>query len=119
MTGQFENEPLINEAIIAELWELDAGSGFMQELVTEFNLQNQRLMKEVARFAEECDYKSLRFSIHTMKGSSFNVGASRQAKIALEIENACKNGDSETIQQLVPLLKKIAGMTEEALRIRI
>jgi HPt (histidine-containing phosphotransfer) domain-containing protein len=117
MICQFENEPLINEAIITELRELDAGSGFMQELVAEFNMQNQRLMKEIVRLAEDCDYESLRFSIHTMKGSSFNVGANRQGIAALAIENACKDEDCETIQQLVPSLVRIAGQTEDSLRI--
>ena len=116
-TRQFENEPLLNEATVKELWELDAGSGFIQELVTEFNLQNQRLMKEIIRFAEDCDFEPLRFSIHTMKGSSLNVGARRQAAIALAVEDACKNEDCETIRQLVPLLARIAGQTEESLGI--
>lgn len=117
MTCQFENEPLINEAVITELCELDAGSGFIQELITEFNTQNQRLMKEIARLAEDCDYESLRFSVHTMKGSSLNIGANRQAIAALAIENACKDENCETVQQLVISLHKIAGQTEESLRI--
>ncbi len=117
MTGQFEDKPLLNKAIITELWELDAGSGFIQELVVEFNAQNQRLMDEIIRFAEDCDYESLRFSVHTMKGSSFNVGADRQAAVALTIEKACKDEDCETVRQLVPLLKETAGQTEESLRI--
>ena len=116
MTHQFDNEPLINRATITELWELDAGSGFMQELVAEFNMQNQRLMKEIVCLAEDCNYESLRFSIHTMKGSSFNVGADRQGTAALAIENACKDEDCKTIQHLVPLLKNIAEQTEESLR---
>ena len=116
MSHQFEEQPLLADATIADLWELDAGSGFMQELITEFNRQNQRLLEEITRSAIECDFETLRYSVHTMKGSSSNVGAARQAAIALTIENACKAADCETVQSLMPALAEIAEATEEALR---
>ena len=74
-------------------------------------------MDEIIRFAEDCDWESLQFSIHTMKGSSFNVGADRQAALAVTIENACKAKDSDSVQHLVRLLKETAGQTEESLRV--
>lgn len=116
MTQQFENEPLLNETTVAELWELDAGSGFMQELVLEFNLQNQRLMADIIQSADERNDEVLRHSVHTMKGSSANVGANRQAAIALAVENACKAEDYATIRNLMPALTVIAEETEKALR---
>lgn len=117
MTHLFEDEPLLNEETIEELWELDGGSGFMQDLVSEFNLQNQRLVSEIIRAAEDHDYETLRFSVHTLKGSSLNVGACRQAAAALAVENACKEKDTQAISQLAPFLVQIAGQTEESLRL--
>ena len=114
MSYQFEEKPLLDDATIVDLWELDAGSGFMQELIPEFNLQNRRLMQEIFRAAVECDFEALRFSVHTMKGSSSNVGAFRQAAIALTIENACKAADCETIKALMPALAEIAEATEDS-----
>ena len=118
MSHQFEEEPLLDATTIAELWALDADSGFMQELIREFNHQNRRLMEEISRSAFEsdnCDLEALRFSIHTMKGSSSNVGAFRQAAIALTIEDACKAADCQAIRGLMPALTEIAAATEDAL----
>lgn len=118
MSRQFEEEPLLDATTIDELWALDAGSGFMQELIREFNHQNRRLMEEISRSAfksHNCNLEALRFSIHTMKGSSSNVGAFRQAAIALTIEDACKAADCQAIRALMPALTEIAAATEDAL----
>lgn len=116
MHAQFDQEPLLDMAIIAELQELDQGSGFFEELTTEFSLQNERLFEEIRRDAQDLNYEQLRFSVHTLKGSSLNLGAMRQAKIAIELEAACKRKDGPEINRRLPLLFEVGEQTVQALR---
>ena len=113
---RFEQEVILDMANIEELQELDQGSGFFAELVGEFNAQNERLLANIRRDGPICNYESLHFSLHTLKGSSLNVGAMRQGLLALYLEDACKREDCATINEYVPMLSAVAVETAEALR---
>jgi HPt (histidine-containing phosphotransfer) domain-containing protein len=103
-------------AKIDELQELDQGSGFFAELVREFNAQNQRLIENLRAGALDCDFDQLRFNAHTLKGSSLNIGALRQAKIARRVEDVSAAEDCATVNQCMPLLEAVAEETQAALR---
>ena len=116
MSLDFEQEAILETTTIGELQALDEGTGFFAELVGEFNAQNQRLVKNIREGALDCDYEQLQFNAHTLKGSSLNVGALRQAKIALLMEEASKAEDCTTVNQYLPALVSVAEETEAALR---
>lgn len=113
---QFDQEAILDMAVVGELQALDQGSGFFAELVSEIGLQNDQLLHNIHRDMLDYDYVQLHFSFHTIKGSSLNIGARRQGMLALFLEEASKREDCATVNEYVPLLTAVTEETMDALR---
>jgi len=113
---RFERDPILDVAIISELQDLDQGSGFFAELVFEICKQNNGLVAKIQKDSIECEYDSMRFSLHTLKGSSLNVGAVRLGNLAREMEEACHRQDCAAIRAQLQTLVDTNAETVTSLR---
>lgn len=103
---------LLNMDTVDMLREMDEGSGFFAELVHEFAQQSQRLLHEIEEATNTHDQTRLEFAVHTLKGSSFNVGADEQAQLCHQIEVAAAQDDFPQIAALVVRLKATQAKTD-------
>ncbi len=106
----------INMTTVNVLREMDDGSGFFADLVEEYVDQSDMLIETIATAMSARDEEQIRFSVHTLKGSSFNVGADQLADLCQQIEDANALGDYAELQLLLSKLQAVFQTTSEELR---
>ena len=62
------------------------------------------------------DFKAIRQSAHTLKGSSANIGALSLERVAFEIERAAMNDDTPRLSALLPELEENYAGTQQQYR---
>ena len=77
---------LLNPATIDMLRDLDDGSGFFVDLIAEYVTQSDRLLGEINVALAACDHRGARFAMHTLKGSSYNIGADQLGELCAAFE---------------------------------
>lgn len=78
--------PLLNRATVDALIELGRGSGFFNELLDDFTAQTENLLAQIESAIATQNATALRFAVHTLKGSSFNIGAHRLGELCAAME---------------------------------
>ena len=110
------NETRLNMETVEVLKEMDQGSGFFAELVGEYTRQALDLLAEVTRGIEQRDDQGIRFAVHTLKGSSYNLGADDVADLCARIEAATAKADYAEIEALFPQLESSFRTAADALQ---
>lgn len=99
----FENEPSLDNKIIADLKQLDSedGGGLFIEL-TELYLEETPLLIYDLKNAGRLDDKNIlmRFA-HKLKGMSANLGATKLVKICALIESLSRAGKRDGVDSLI------------------
>jgi len=89
---------------------------FQRELLVDyFEDLEQRLNKLDELFVKK-EMESIIKEVHTIKGSSFSLGAVRIGEEALGIELSGKNNDWESVSQRIQTLKAAIGQTKEIVK---
>jgi HPt (histidine-containing phosphotransfer) domain-containing protein len=70
-----DSSSILNPTTVDMLRDLDGGSGFFADLVQEYVEQADRLLADMSAAHAAQDASALQFAVHTLKGSSFNIGA--------------------------------------------
>jgi CheY-like chemotaxis protein len=84
------NEPVLDEAVIAELASL--GDEVMAELVPEFISDTQEQLDIVRSAVREQDVERLTGAAHALRGSAGNMGGTRVATMCRRLEDTALNG---------------------------
>ena len=106
----------LNMETVNTLREMDQGSGFFTELIDEYAIQSQGLLSKIGAGIEACDWEQIRFSVHTLKGSSYNLGADEAAAVCEQIEAANLQQNAKDLQELFPILQDTCSAATAALR---
>lgn len=77
---------MLDEAVLDELAQL-GGYEFIRELVTSFNEDSSRALKEVERAFSSQDYRLWHDQLHMLKGGACDVGAHQLAKLCSGAES--------------------------------
>ncbi|NWJ47572.1 MAG: Hpt domain-containing protein [Chloroflexi bacterium] len=83
----------------------DGSEEFVLSIVELYLEDTAKLLKEIDHNLIEHDAKALKFNIHTIKGSSGNVGALAVIAQCTEIENQLSAGDLTGIEPICNRLK--------------
>jgi two-component system, sensor histidine kinase RpfC len=112
----FNSSPWFDETVLRELSNLGDGMSFVQGLVNGFSRDGEKHIQRI-RFSENDDYPAYRESLHALKGSATELGATTLVDICLKGE-AFKPFDigSDNIKQNTCEIERIFNLTVEALR---
>ena len=62
------------------------------------------------------NYEAVRQVAHAIRGASLSVGAQGMAKLAQDIENACRRGDLARTASVLPELERLMAATREQIQ---
>ena len=105
---------LLDASVLAQL-QTDTGEDVLKMLVTAFLEELDGRLTTLRDLCAEERWADLRHEAHTIKGSSATFGAAALSQAAKRIENACDDGQIETIKQDVDAFPALAGKTRSAL----
>ena len=92
-----EVEGLLNMGTVNMLREMDEGTGFFAELVAEYAAQSTGLLGTIHQGIDEGDLDKIGRAVHTLKGSSLNLGAEAVGQLCATLELALRDDDTETV----------------------
>ena len=105
---------LLDASVLAQL-QTDTGEDVLKMLVTAFLEELDGRLTTLRDLCAEERWADLRHEAHTIKGSSATFGAAALSQAAKRIENACDDGQIETIKQDVEAFPALAKKTRAAL----
>ena len=105
---------LLDASVLAQL-QTDTGADVLKMLVTAFLEELDGRLTTLRDLCTEERWADLRHEAHTIKGSSATFGAAALSQAAKRIENACDDGQVETIKQDVEAFPALARKTRSAL----
>ena len=105
---------LLDASVLAQL-QTDTGEDVLKMLVTAFLEELDGRLTTLRDLCAEERWADLRHEAHTIKGSSATFGAAALSQAAKRIENACDDGQIETIKQDVDAFPALAKKTRAAL----
>lgn len=111
---------ILNATTIDMLRELDGGSGFFAELVQEYTEQSDRLLAQINQAFNADDRKTLQFAVHTLKGSSYNIGADALGECCASFERLKydeRADQEEVLAEVTELYAKSIAALRDALSI--
>lgn len=83
-----------------------AGVDGARDILDAFERSTIDLLQSLSGQVAEKDFGAASATAHAIKGSAANVGASRLAQSAAQLETACKEGASDSVQSLAAALQK-------------
>ncbi|MDA0739758.1 MAG: response regulator [Nitrospirae bacterium] len=111
----------LDEQVLQDLESLgdEEQPDFLQVVIQQFLDDQTKHMSAVAKAIEEKDPMALRRAAHSLKGSSYNVGARTLAGSAMALEQLGVGGSLDGIDALFVNFKKECGRTRRALEQRL
>lgn len=101
--------------MLRSLDEPDEEASFFGELVNEYAQQAQRALTTIETLIAEHDLASLGKTVHSLKGSSLNVGAQRVGEICQQIEVNVHEHNIEEVARQSGVLHNALNETLNAL----
>jgi HPt (histidine-containing phosphotransfer) domain-containing protein len=127
MTTEPSTEPLLDEALFAELFG-DGDAEFVSEIVDLFLADAPQRIADVIAAVDRGEARALNRAAHSLKGSSQCIGAMRLGRLGETIEHLAADGDLAAASRLVSglahelklisheLEQRLAAMTTEVSR---
>ena len=108
----------IDQVICKEKYEefLELGNGspsFLLQMLSAYLENFKKIIKACWAHYEENDRKSLEFEIHTLKGSSLNLGVSLIAKFLINIETKLSEISMEELKSSLEELESYVAIVEK------
>lgn len=110
--------PTLNPAALQALRDLspDGSQEFLRELITVYLADTPKQLTQLEEALSRQDAAVAARAAHSMKGSSSNFGAEQLARMAQEIEAACKSNNLAAAASALPDLKRHLAQVVEALQ---
>ncbi|MCR4780097.1 MAG: response regulator [Ruminiclostridium sp.] len=89
---------------------------FYSQLLGEYAASAPQKAAEIERLLTAGDLKNYNIKVHALKSNSRTVGAAKLSEMFLRLENASKNGDTKTIEELHGTAMKLFAELTERLR---
>ena len=113
------DEPVLDEAAVAELSESVGGDGdFVADLVRTYLSEGEAHLEQMTAAAAAGDAEAIVRPAHTLKSSSASVGAARLARMARDIELAGREGRTDGLAAAVADARQAWSETVVAMRER-
>lgn len=89
---------------------------FQRELLMDYFEDLEQRLEKLSEQFEKKDLENVMKEVHTIKGSSFSLGATRIGEEALGIELSAKSNDLESVSQRLQTLKNAFVQTKEIVK---
>lgn len=102
------------EALVQRLTELqnETDAEFVYELIDIYMTEAPKLLSSIRGAIEKKDFDALRTTAHTLKGSSYNLGAKQLGDLCFELEKAGRAKEQiPPLESLEPLHKELEALS--------
>lgn len=89
---------------------------FQRELLMDYFDDLEQRLQKMDEYLAKKELDKVVKEVHTIKGSSFSIGAARIGEEALGIELSGKNNDWDSVSQRLQTLKNAFGQTKETVK---
>ena len=90
-------DSLLNMDTVDMLREMDEGTGFFADLISEYVAQSTTLLSTIHAGIQADDLQKVGAAVHTLKGSSLNLGAEAVGQQCAQLEVAIHENDRAAI----------------------
>ncbi len=115
-----ESAPPLDRTILDEIRSLQGedAPNLLAELVDAYLVNSRQLIERIHRALAGQDLPDLRKAVHSLKGSSGNLGALKLGELCSEIQGHVEKGDLDAVQAGLPAIlaeheRVIAALAEE------
>lgn len=110
-------EPVLDFGVLHELEEELGGSGVAHNFARDYISIWEKRLRYLERSVEDNDPDAAMDAALSLKNSALMVGATRLAKLAIEVQRLVKNGDLAGVQQLLPAVARAGALTVNELKL--
>ena len=98
-------EPVIDRGALDALRALDSDGSFVAEVLTEFLVDTDLILVEMAAAAERNDVVAFKDTAHSLRSSANHVGAARMVQMLLDVRDVQPDALSEVGAEVMPRLR--------------
>lgn len=110
-------EPVLDLSVLHELEEELGGSGVAHNFARDYISIWEKRLRYLERSVEDNDPDAAMDAALSLKNSALMVGATRLAKLAIEVQRLVKSGDLAGVQQLLPAVARAGALTVRELKL--
>jgi HPt (histidine-containing phosphotransfer) domain-containing protein len=110
-------EPVLDLSVLRELEEELGGSGVAHNFARDYISIWEKRLRYLERSVEDNDPDAAMDAALSLKNSALMVGATRLAKLAIEVQRLVKGGDLAGVQQLLPAVARAGALTVKELKL--
>jgi HPt (histidine-containing phosphotransfer) domain-containing protein len=110
-------EAVLDLSVLRELEEELGGSGVAHNFARDYISIWEKRLRYLERSVEDNDPDAAMDAALSLKNSALMVGATRLAKLAIEVQRLVKNGDFAGVQQLLPAVAGAGELTVKELKL--
>ncbi|HSG04364.1 MAG TPA: Hpt domain-containing protein [Marinobacterium sp.] len=106
-----DNKSIDHEALLRLYHVVGNDLSELEELRQDYLADAPALVSQILESAEQRDNDNLRIAAHSLKSNARDLGVTQLANAAAVIEQACHNGQSDRIDELLSQLKSLEANT--------
>lgn len=110
-------EPVLDLSVLRELEEELGGSGVAHNFARDYISIWEKRLRYLERSVEDNDPDAAMDAALSLKNSALMVGATRLAKLAMEVQRLVKSGDLAGVQHLLPAVAQAGALTVKELKL--
>ena len=109
--------PILNLAVLHELEEEMGGTGVARNFARDYISIWDKRRRYLERSVEDNDPDAAMDAALSLKNSALMIGATRLAKLAIEVQRLVKCGDLAGVRQLLPAVARTGELTVRELKL--
>lgn len=110
-------EAVLDLSVLRELEEELGGSGVAHNFARDYISIWEKRLRYLERSVEDNDPDAAMDAALSLKNSALMVGATRLAKLAIEVQRLVKSGDLAGVQRLLPEVARAGALTVKELKL--
>lgn len=110
-------EPVLDLSVLHELEDELGGSDVAHNFARDYISIWEKRLRYLERSVEDNDPDAAMDAALSLKNSALMVGATRLAKLAIEVQRLVKSGDLAGVQQLLPAVARAGALTVRELKL--
>jgi HPt (histidine-containing phosphotransfer) domain-containing protein len=110
-------EPVVDLSVLHELEEEMGGTGVAHNFARDYVSIWDKRLRYLERSVEDKDPDAAMDAALSLKNSALMVGATRLARLAIEVQHLVKSGDLAGVQRLLPAVARTGALTVRELKL--
>jgi hypothetical protein len=115
--AQDSQEPILDLSVLRELEDEMGGTGVARNFARDYISIWDKRLRYLERSVEDNDPDAAMDAALSLKNSALMIGATRLAKLAIEVQRLVKCGDLARVQQLLPAVARAGELTVRELKL--